>query len=93
MRRAGSGIFGDCPAFGLARKIEFLEPVQADLPCPVPLQKIFPFRFFANHFHNSRRLNPLEGRIAIVTDAGWDAMDAAALLTNGAKSDGEVVWS
>ena len=36
---------------------------------------------------------PLEGRIAIVTDAGLDAMDAAALLTNGAKADGEVVWS
>jgi len=36
---------------------------------------------------------PLEGRIAIVTDAGLDAMDAAALLTNSAKADGEVVWS
>jgi hypothetical protein len=27
---------------------------------------------------------PHEGRIAIVTDAGWDAVDAAALLTNSA---------
>ena len=36
---------------------------------------------------------PLEGRIAIVTDAGLDAMDAAALLTNSAHADGEVVWS
>jgi len=36
---------------------------------------------------------PLEGRIAIVTNAGLDAMDAAALLTNSAKADGEVVWS
>jgi hypothetical protein len=35
---------------------------------------------------------PLEGRIAIVTDAGLDAVDAAALLTNGAHADGEVVW-
>jgi hypothetical protein len=35
---------------------------------------------------------PLEGRIAIVTDAGLDAMDAAALLTNSANADGEVVW-
>jgi hypothetical protein len=26
--------------------------------------------------------HPLEGRIAIVTDAGWDAVDAEALLTN-----------
>jgi hypothetical protein len=30
-----------------------------------------------------RRLVPLEGRIAIVTDAGRDAVDADALLTNG----------
>jgi hypothetical protein len=28
--------------------------------------------------------HPLEGRIAIVTDAGWDAVDADALLTNSA---------
>jgi hypothetical protein len=34
----------------------------------------------------------LEGRIAIVTDAGWDAVDADALLTNSAEADGEVVW-
>jgi hypothetical protein len=40
-----------------------------------------------------RRLVPLEGRIAIVTDAGRDAVDADALLTNGAEADGEVVWS
>jgi hypothetical protein len=36
---------------------------------------------------------PLEGRIAIVTNAGLDAMDAEALLTNSADADGEVVWS
>jgi hypothetical protein len=36
---------------------------------------------------------PPEGRLAIVTDAGRDAMDADALLTNGADADGEVVWS
>jgi hypothetical protein len=34
-----------------------------------------------------------EGRLAIVTDAGRDAVDADALLTNGAEADGEVVWS
>ena len=37
-------------------------------------------------------VHPTEGRIAIVTDAGWDAMDAAAQSTIGAKADGEVVW-
>jgi hypothetical protein len=41
----------------------------------------------------AHRLVPLEGRIAIVTDAGRDAVDAAALLTNSAQADGEVVWS
>jgi hypothetical protein len=34
-----------------------------------------------------------EGRFAIVTDAGRDAVDADVPLTNGAKADGEVVWS
>jgi len=29
---------------------------------------------------------PTEGRLAIVTDAGRDAVDAKALLTNGARS-------
>jgi hypothetical protein len=38
------------------------------------------------------RLVPPEGRLAIVTDAGRDAVDADALLTNGAEADGEVVW-
>jgi hypothetical protein len=34
-----------------------------------------------------------EGRIAIVTDAGRNAMDVAAPLTNGAQADGKDVWS
>jgi hypothetical protein len=38
-------------------------------------------------------VHPTEGHIAIVTNAGLDAMDAAAPLTNGAQADGEVVWS
>jgi hypothetical protein len=36
---------------------------------------------------------PTEGRLEIVTDAGQDAVDADALLTNGAEADGEDVWS
>jgi hypothetical protein len=36
---------------------------------------------------------PTEGRLAIVTNAGRDAVDALALVTNSAKADGEVVWS
>ena len=34
-----------------------------------------------------------EGRFAIVTSAGWDAVDADVPLTNGADAYGEVVWS
>jgi hypothetical protein len=51
-------------------------------PCPAPFSKIFRFHFDPNHFNNSRRLVPHEGRIAIVTDAGRDAVDAGALLTS-----------
>jgi hypothetical protein len=36
---------------------------------------------------------PLEGRFAIVTDAGRDAVDVEVSITNGAEADGEVVWS
>jgi hypothetical protein len=36
---------------------------------------------------------PTEGRFAIVTDAGRDAVDVDVPLTNGADADGEVVWS
>ena len=35
---------------------------------------------------------PPEGRFAIVTDAGRDAVDAAAQLTNSAAAYGQVVW-
>jgi hypothetical protein len=37
---------------------------------------------------------PLEGRIAIVTDAGLDAMDASGAKDESVLlADGEVVWS
>jgi len=74
-------------------KTRFLEADQHDSMCPDGTRKI---NFFANQpksKQNPRCLVPLEGRIAIVTDAGRDAVDADAPLTNGAKADGEVVWS
>ena len=46
-----------------------------------------------NQVYRFRRLVPQQGRIAIVTDAGRDAVDADVPLTNGAEADGEVVWS
>ena len=33
------------------------------------------------------------GALAIVTNVGRDAVDADALLTNGADADGKTVWS
>jgi hypothetical protein len=31
--------------------------------------------------------------LAIVTDVGWDTVDAAVVLTNDTDADGEGVWS
>src|SRR3954464_10595158 len=44
--------------------------------CPAPFRKIFRFPCHANHHSSPARLVPPKGRIAIVTDAGRDAMDA-----------------
>jgi hypothetical protein len=41
----------------------------------------------------SARLTRQEGRIMIVTNARWDAVDADVPITNGADAYGEVVWS
>jgi hypothetical protein len=62
--------------------------------CPALSEKIFPFALYPNHHHHPPCPASHEGRIAIVT-VRWvrDAVDAAALLTKGAKADGEVVWS
>jgi hypothetical protein len=46
--------------------------------CPAPFAKIFPFSPNPNQIYIVSRPTPLEGRIAIVTDAGRDAVDAAA---------------
>jgi hypothetical protein len=60
--------------------------------CPALLAKIFPFSLGANHFISAAVSSHQEGRLAIVTNAGRDAMDADVLLTNGTEADGEVVW-
>jgi hypothetical protein len=61
--------------------------------CPASFVKIFLFSFDPNHFTYHCRPVPHEGRLAIVTDAGRDAVDADVPITNGAEADGEVVWS
>ena len=43
-----------------------------------PFAKIFRFTSDPNHLHIFRRLVPHKGRIAIVTDAGRDAVDAGS---------------
>ena len=48
------------------------------ISCLAPLEKIFCFVPDPNQFTDLHRPVPLEGRIAIVTDAGRDAVDAAA---------------
>ena len=77
----------------LARSAEFLEAIQRDSTGPVPSEKIILFSPDPNHFTYYRRLVPPEGRLAIVTDAGRDAVDADGALTNALEADGEAVWS
>jgi hypothetical protein len=56
--------------------------------------KKIPFRFNPNQIYKLRCLGPTEGRIAIVTDAGRDAVDAGGATDERAEfADGEVVWS
>ena len=57
------------------------------------LRKIFRFGRRANQWFLSARLTRQEGRLAIVTNARWDAVDADVTKTNVADADGEVVWS
>src|SRR5438046_3397605 len=56
--------------------------------CPSPFSKIIPFSPDPNQNYKSCRLVPPKGRIAIVTNAGRDAVDAKAALTNVADADG-----
>jgi hypothetical protein len=56
------------------------------------LQKYFCFSEIQIKLYDSPSC-PTRGALAIVTDAGRDAVDVDAPLTNGAEADGEVVWS
>jgi hypothetical protein len=47
----------------------------------------------ANQRYQFARLTRQEGRLAIVTNVRWDAVDADVPTTNGTEADGEVVWS
>jgi hypothetical protein len=58
-----------------------------------PVRKNIPLRRLVETALLIRPSRPTEGRFAIVTDAGRDAVDADVLTTNGTEADGEVVWS
>jgi hypothetical protein len=74
----GAG-FALAAVFGFARTAKFVETNQSDLGSPVPFAKIFRFtRRRANHLYKFAPSRPTQGRIAIVTNAGWGAVDAAA---------------
>ena len=55
------------------------------------LQKYIPSRF-PQIKSITRAVSSHRGAIAIVRNAGRDAMDAIARLTKRANADGEVVW-
>src|SRR5882724_6766908 len=63
--------------------------LSGDSPVQSCLQKFFAFPIGRNISMSRRCPTPLEGRIAIVTDAGRDAVDAAA---SGAQRDGRAGW-
>ena len=67
--------------------------LRGDLRVEPHPQKYFVSPLGRNSFIDSAIPPPQEGRIAIVTDAGRDAVDVAVSLTNGTQADGEVVWS
>src|SRR5260370_19047588 len=73
-----SGWMSGPSAKSAARKIEFVERSQSDLGCPAPREKIFLFSPDPTQIYISPVPSHSEGRLAIVMNAGRDAVDAAA---------------
>src|SRR5258708_23706187 len=90
-----SGWMSGPSAKSAARKIEFVERFQVDLGRPVPREKIFLFSPDPTRIYIHCVPSHSEGRLAIVTNAGRDAVDAAVsgtrVLTNDAMP-GEAFW-
>jgi hypothetical protein len=74
-----------------ARSREFREPHQGDLPCPATPAKTFRFSLTRLISRNLAVLPRQEGRIAIVTYAGRDAVDEAASGTQSWLQGGSPV--
>jgi hypothetical protein len=78
---------------GLRVKSNFLSRIRLFLPVQSHLKKYSGFPKPQITFITPPS-TPLEGRIAIVTDAGLDAMDAGGASDESVLlADGEVVWS
>jgi hypothetical protein len=76
-------------AFCHLRPHDFLKCFQGDLPCPVLLAKIFRLVCRANQFYQLAPSFPgKRGGSRVVTDVGWDAVDAAALARSGDRRAG-----
>ena len=67
--------------------------ITSDFPksCQAPFAKIFRFAPDPNQFTDSHRLVPTRGALRTSRNAGRDAVDAAAQLTNSAEAYGQVV--
>ena len=74
-------------------QIDLLRQFKLCLPVQSCLQKYFRSLLTQITCYIPAVPSHTEGRFAIVTNVGRDAMDAEAPMTNGACADGEVVWS
>jgi hypothetical protein len=87
LRASGGGLAALRAADELSNRIKLMLPVQS-----------WPKKYFAFRQTQITSLSlpfrPMEGRIAIVTDAGRNAMDAGGATDERAfLADGKVVWS
>jgi hypothetical protein len=81
------------PDNGLRATADLLRRIRLMLAVQSCFEKYSAFAVGQITFTSSPRPAPTRGALAIVTNAGRDAMDADAPLTNGDEADGEVVWS
>jgi hypothetical protein len=78
----------------LRQKRELFNRIKLILAVQSHLKKFSAFPVGQITFTNLPRPVPLEGRLAIVTNAGRDAVDADGAADERAHlADGEVVWS
>jgi hypothetical protein len=78
---------------GIRKSTDLPDGQISELVVQPHLQKYFPSRQTQIKSISPAVPPHTEGRIMIVANAGRDAVDADAPLTNGADADGQVVWS